>query len=531
MSTGVRALLAALTALALVVAVAVLVGRPATIEGQAVAGARIEQRGPAGSVAPGLDKFYSQALSWSDCEPFATGRDERAAFRAEGLDCARVEVPIDYAKPDGETASIGLLRRPASDQSRRIGSLVVNPGGPGGSGMVAAAALSKQVARNELGERFDLVGFDPRGIGASTPAVRCLTTEERDAERLDLDVDTSPEGVAQTERENADYANRCEQRAGEALLANIGTRDVVRDLDIIRSALGDPKLTYLGYSYGTRIGSVYAQAFTGNVRAMVLDGALDPSQDPVDEVVEQVGAFQGAFEAFAEHCAAEGECPLGNDPARAAAEFRELIDPLIERPVPVKDRKLSYTDATTGVIAALYDDQLWELLNQGLTELADGKGAVLLYLADSYYGRSGGEYSTLTDAFNAIRCVDEPPLTDRAAALEADRRARAAAPFLDDGRPPSAALDVCAFWPVPPTSAPASQIVNGLPPVVVISTTGDPATPYEAGEALTEALGGRLLTYEGTQHTAFLQGIDCVDDVGAAYLIDGALPAEGARCT
>src|SRR5215470_13169436 len=162
------------------------------VEGVAGGGFKVEQRGPAGVVVPGLERLYAQRLWWSDCEPFATGRDERAAFRVKGVECARVDVPLDYAKPDGEVASLGLLRRPASDPTRRIGSLLVNPGGPGASGMVAAATLSKQVGESELGARFDLVGFDPRGIGASTPAVRCLTADERDAERLDLDVDTSP---------------------------------------------------------------------------------------------------------------------------------------------------------------------------------------------------------------------------------------------------------------------------------------------------------------------------------------------------
>jgi pimeloyl-ACP methyl ester carboxylesterase len=522
-------LLAGLVALALIASVLVLARGTRTVEGVA-SGVKVEQRGPAGVTAPGLERLYAQRLWWSDCEPFATGRDESAAFRVKGVECARVDVPLDYTKPDGEVASLGLLRRPASDATRRIGSLLVNPGGPGASGMVAAATLSKQFEGSELGERFDLVGFDPRGIGASIPAVRCLTTEERDAERLDLDVDTSPQGVAQTERESADYADKCKQRVGVELLANIGTRDVARDLDIIRSVLGDQKLTYLGYSYGTRIGTAYAQSFASNVRAMVLDGALDPSQNPVDEVVKQTGAFQHAFEAYARHCASDGKCPLGDDPARAAAEFRNLVGPLIERPIRVKDRKLSYTDAITGLIAGLYDDELWDLIDQGLDELRRGEGTVLLYLADAYYGRSGGEYSTLTDAFTAIRCVDEPPLTDRAKAQETDRRARAAAPFLDDGQPPSAALDVCAFWPVPPTGKPAVPTQTELPPVVVISTTGDPATPYEAGIALAKALGGRLLTYEGNQHTVFMQGVRCVDDAATAYLIDGTLPPEGTRC-
>ena len=508
-----------------------LAGCSAVISGQPEPGSTMEQRGPAGSVPGGLQRFYDQRVAWSDCEPFATVRDERAALRTKGVECARVDVPLDYAKPDGKTVSIAMLRRPAEDQANRIGSLLVNPGGPGGSGMVAAASLVQHVAGRPVGKRFDLVGFDPRGIGASQPPIRCLTTEERDAERLDDDLDTSAVGVAQTELEAKDFAAKCGERVGKDLLATVGSRDVAKDMDVLRSVLGDAKLSYLGYSYGTRIGTAYAEQFPGNVRAMVLDGALDPDQDPVDEAVEQVAGFQAAFEEYARHCADSSRCPLGEDPTTATARFRQLVQPLAGKPIAVGSRKLSYNDAITGVIAALYDDQLWQLLDQGLAELSKGEGKVLLFLADNYYGRSGDAYSTLTDAFAAIRCVDDPPLTDRAAATEADRRARAAAPFLDDGRAPSSALDLCAFWPVPPTGRAGTPDVPGLPPVLVISTTGDPATPYQAGVGLAEALGGRLLTYEGTQHTAFLQGIRCVDDVGMAYLVDGTLPPEGTRCS
>ena len=212
--------------------------------------------------------------------------------------------------------------------------------------------------------------------------------------------------------------------------------------------------------------------------------------------------------------------------------FLDLVRPLGENPVQVDDgRRLSYEDATTGVVQALYSEQLWEHLNTGLNELKQNNGDTLMQLADLYLERDqDGRYSTTQDVFTAVRCVDDPRVTDPNVALEVSRQYKAAAPFLDDGNPPVAVLDACAYWPVPNTSEPHVPNVPGLPKVLVISTTGDPATPYEAGVALAKGLGGGLLTYEATQHTAFLQDNDCVDEAGATYLTDLKLPAEGTRC-
>jgi pimeloyl-ACP methyl ester carboxylesterase len=519
--------------LLLFLALPVLAACTTVMPGRAAPGTEIEQRGPAGVVPAGLERFYGQSLGWEDCAPYATTGSTSAAFKNKSnIECARLEVPLDYTKPTGKTIKIGLLRQRATSPDQRIGSLLINPGGPGGSGMAAAASMAKDVGKTDLGARFDFVGFDPRGIGASEPSVRCLTDTERDEDRLDLDVDTSPAGIAQTEAENKAYADKCAQRNGPDFLENVGTRDVVRDLDVMRSALGDAKLSFIGYSYGTRIGSEYAEAFPANVRALVLDGAVDPTQSEADSLVAQGAGFQKAFTAYATWCAARKDCPLGADPAKANAAFRDLTLPLIQHPVDVEGRKLSYTDAITGAIQAMYSEQLWSALNAGLTELKNNRASTLMLLADTYYDRDEqGKYSSITDAFTAVKCVDDPRQTDKAVLADIARKYKEAAPFLDDGNPPAAALDPCAYWPVPPTATPHTPKADGVPPILVVSTTGDPATPYEAGVNLAKALGGGLITFQGNQHTVYLQGNTCVDTAGNDYLINLKLPASGTTCS
>lgn len=516
----------------LFLAVPLLASCTSIVPGTPTPGASLEKKGPAGVVPAGLERFYSQQLAWEDCGSYATTSATKAQYKnKKKLDCARLEVPLDYAKSDGRTIKLGLLRQRASG-AKRIGSLLLNPGGPGGSGMSTVASLASAVDGTKVGASFDFVGFDPRGVGASEPTVRCLTDQERDADRLDNDVDTSPEGIAQTEAENKAYAEKCAAKAGPEALASVGTREVVRDMDVMRSALGDEKLNYVGFSYGTRIGSEYAETFPANVRALVLDGAVDPTQSEADSLVAQAAGFQKAFTEFSAWCAARKDCALGADASKANSAFRDLTLPLVREQIAVADRKLSYNDAITGAIQAMYSEQLWSALNTGLNELKDKRGAVLLQLADSYFDRDQqGQYSSITDAFTAIKCVDDARLTDRAVLADIARRYKEAAPFLDDGNPPAAPLDACTFWPVPPTAVPHVPQVAGLPPVLVISTTGDPATPYEAGVNLAKALGGGLLTFEGNQHTVYLQGNECVDPAVDDYLVDLKLPAAGTRCS
>lgn len=487
---------------------------------------------PNPGVSPELQRFYAQQLSWGPCGPFATDALDRAAFADAALECSYLEVPLDYAASQARTAQVAVMRKRATDPGARIGSLVTNPGGPGVSGLSRlATTVVPGIGDGEVARRFDLVGFDPRGVGASRPAIDCLTDAERDELRLDYVADTSPAGVAKAEAITQRVVGECVERTGSDVLATAGTRDVARDLDVLRAALGDERLSFLGYSYGTQIGYTYAEAFPMNVRALVLDGAVDPDEDRVQHAVAQAAGFQQAFDAFARWCALR-PCPLGQDAGRATAVFQALTRPLVDAPVPTSDgRRLSYPDAITGVNEALYLDSRWEQLRRGLVALAAGDGTTLELLADAYEERGrDGRYSNTLEAFIAIRCVDDEPLRDPGQTLELDRRTREAAPFRDDGRGASAARDPCAFWPVPPSSTPHRPVVSGLPPVVVVSVTGDPATPYQAGVDLAAALGGRLLSVEGNQHTVVFLGDRCVDDAIIRYLVDLTLPADGARC-
>jgi pimeloyl-ACP methyl ester carboxylesterase len=464
-------------------------------------------------------------VQWAKCVPASAD-----AEIPPGAECGLLSVPIDYSKPDGDVARIAMIRFKATGE--KIGSLVINPGGPGESGIDAAASRATALPES-VRQHFDLVGFDPRGVGLSRPAVWCNSDEENDKLRAEPLVDYSPAGVAHMEQETKDFVGRCVDKMGKEFLANVGTASVAKDLDAIRQTLGDQKLTYLGYSYGTRIGATYAEAFPQHVRAMILDGAVDPNADPVEADVRQAAAFQQAFNDYAADCAKDPTCPLGTDPAKAVDVYKSLVDPLVQNPAKTRDpRKLSYGDAIIGTILPLYSPNLWRHLTQALTELRGGSGDTMLKLADFYMGRDvKGHYDNSTDVRVAINCVDKTPITDRNSAIDEDRRVREAAPFMNYGEfTGHAPLSTCAFWPVPATSQQHEISVKGLPPILVVSTTNDPATPYQAGVDLAKQLGGSLLTFEGTQHTVVFQGNSCVDDIAAKYLVDVVVPPPGAKC-
>jgi pimeloyl-ACP methyl ester carboxylesterase len=465
-------------------------------------------------------------IQWAPCKPASTDQSRIPP----GAECGMLSVPVDYNKTDGDVAQIAMIRFKATGQ--KIGSLIVNPGGPGESGVEAAASLIPTLPQS-VRDRFDLVGFDPRGVANSTPAVWCNSDADNDRLRADPQVDYSPAGVEHIEKETKEFVQRCVDKMGKEFLENLGTANVAKDLDSMRAALGDEKLTYLGYSYGTRIGSAYAEAFPDKVRAMILDGAVDPNADPIEADIRQAAAFQQAFNDYAADCAQSPDCPLGTDPAKAVEVYRSLVAPLVDKPAKTKDpRGLSYSDAIVGTILPLYSPSLWRHLTQALSELKDGKGDTMLTLADLYMGRDAqGHYNNSTDVRVAVNCVDQPAVSDRAKTVEEDRRSREVAPFLSYGEfTGHAPLETCAFWPVPPTSTPHEIKVNGLPPILVVSTTNDPATPYQAGVDLAKQLGGTLLTFDGTQHTVVFQGNACVDEIAARYLVDVTVPPPNTRC-
>lgn len=479
---------------------------------------------------PDLTEFYDQQIAFEPCAPYATTAVDEQLFANDRYECARVQVPLDYADPDGPRGEVALLRLPA--RGEKIGSLVLNPGGPGGSGMSFAAQLAPLWAEGPVGERFDVIGFDPRGVGASTPQANCYTDAEKDRGE-----DFAGSLVPDVPDEEAarQVAQRCaEGSGGPEALASFGTTNVVRDMDVLRSVLGDEKLSYMGWSYGTQLGAMYAEAFPRNVRALALDGAFDPDLTTTEFHIAQMAGIQQAFDRFAASCATSADCPLGTDPARATEAFQDLIRPLLENPAPTADgRGLTYNDAMTAVTSALYSSSLWPKAIEGLAELAAGRGDLLQAQRDTAVGRGpDGRYSNSGDAVYAIRCMDSPRRTP-AEQTEFARQISAAAPFTDLGLPVPESHHECEAWPEPPTM-PQPWITGpvDVPPTLTVSITGDPATPYQGGINLARVLGGSLLTVEGAQHGIALLGQSkCVDDIVADYLVNLRTPPEGARCT
>ncbi|MEU9979825.1 alpha/beta hydrolase [Streptomyces sp. NPDC050856] len=481
------------------------------------------------------EDLAAQKLEWSKCP--APSVDEGGGTAPSPLpggaqwECAFMDAPLDYADPGGETIELALIRAKARDRSRRIGSLVFNFGGPGGSGITALPSFAKDY--EPLRARYDLVSFDPRGVGRSQ-GVECQDDQELDAFYA---LDSSPDdaGEERAYQEGLEkFTEACEKNSGP-LLPHVGTTSAARDMDLMRQVLGDRKLYYFGISYGTELGGVYAHLFPGNVGRAVFDAVVDPTGTAEQGALGQAKGFQLALDNFARDCVRRGDaCKLpGRDPGEIERFITGLLAELDKKPVPgIGDRRLTQSQATNGIAQALYSKEYWPYLEQGLDEADGGDGALLLALSDSMNGRDqNGDYSNVQAANAAINCADDKARFSPARTRAALPRFRAASPVFGDFL--AWGLLTCSRWPVPGASEHPDVSAPGAAPVVVIGNTGDPATPYEGARAMAAALGkgvGVELTYRGQGHGAYNSGDRCVQRAVNAYLLDGRVPAAGTVC-
>jgi pimeloyl-ACP methyl ester carboxylesterase len=472
---------------------------------------------PSASASPtntALDRFYKQHIEWHGCEG--------------GFQCATFVVPADYAKPTGATLKISAIRLKSS--GRHDGSLFINPGGPGGSAIDYVRA-ARQVIPSSVRKHYDVVGYDPRGVGDSAP-VRCVSGAFLDRfNALDPLVSSQRQATIDMAKQ---FAASCKTKAGN-LLGHVATIDAARDMDVLRALVGDPKLTYLGKSYGTYLGALYANLFPKRVRALILDGAVDPAESAENSLRIQARGFETALKAFLQNCASNN-CSLGSTYSSALAEFDRLFQSAASNPLPGDNYQ--YADGRTvdravfeyGVASALYSRNEWSFLRDALADAQNGKGGRLLALMDRLTERdSDGHYSNLIESNVSISCVDRPaPRSLAAIEKNASVWGKESPHF---GAYEAWGLVACVYWPVPAVVKNMPLRAHGAPPILVIGTSRDPATPYVDAQRLASELdSGVLLSYDGDGHTVYGDGNGCVDSIGNDYLLDLKVPRAGTKC-
>ncbi len=440
----------------------------------------------------------NDTLDWEDC-----------SFG----ECAELDVPVDYDQPDGPTLTLSIARAPA--QGERIGALFVNPGGPGGTATDFVSAMEFSLP-SDIVEHFDIVGVDPRGLGSSE--IDCGDNPDpQELYGVDYTID-SPEDTTALLDVSQEYVDACEAAAGD-LLPFLGTENVARDIDAVREAMGDEQLSYLGYSYGTAIGQMLAQLFPDRIRAMVLDGVLELGPTGVELATAQATGFETALQSYAEACNADDDCPLAPDAIGAIEQLQAQVE---QAPIPADPRDLGPGELSTGLAYPLYDPMLWSDLSEAVANALDGDGTDMVGLADEYLDLAD------TDIYFAVGCLDSdwPDTADEL--LAAGKAAAVESPHFGEAIVNDYVR--CAIWPAEEEPLPAVT-APGTPPIVVVSTRNDPATPYEAGVRTAERLeSGVLLTYEGDGHTVVGQGVECVDDAVTSYLVDLEPPEDGTTC-
>jgi pimeloyl-ACP methyl ester carboxylesterase len=464
-----------------------------------------------------LQPFYGQVLDWESCGgPFL---------------CAEATAPLDWANPGGDTVKLALIKKPTSG-SNKLGTLFVNPGGPGGSAYDFVQQSADNAAHPSLQEGYDLIGYDPRGTGHSD-AVHCLTDEERDAYLYDIIPGErgSEEWIANYTKAAKDFADKCAANTGP-LLEFIDTDSTTRDLDMLRAVVGDPKLNYLGYSYGTFLGAEYAENFPDKVGRMVLDGAEDPASGGFDISISQAAGFENALKNYLESCVSGSDCWFDGTADQALTRVQQLLGQVEKSPIRSSDgRELGASNLLTAIFYPLYNEGNWPYLDDLFSSVEDGQADFAFQLADAYNSRNpDGTYAdNLIESFNAISCADYPATTDPAVVAEQNKELIAASPTVG---PYWTFGDIsCSQWPYPSRRVPAPVTAAGSEPILVVGTTGDPATPYKWAEALADQLeNGHLVTFQGEGHTAY-NSSSCVADVVDAYFLQGTVPSADPNCT
>jgi pimeloyl-ACP methyl ester carboxylesterase len=467
-----------------------------------------------------LADFYTQKLDWTPCPDNAKHR------------CATMEVPVDYAKPTGDRFTLALRKAPATDPSKRVGSLVINPGGPGGSG-VEYAQYASFVFSPAVRAAYDVVGFDPRGIGASSP-VRCLTNSDMD---LLFSADPTPDSAAERSTLLADVdgvTKRCAARGG-ARAMHMSTTEVARDMDVMRVLLGDSKLNFFGGSYGTFLGAVYADTFPERVGRMVLDSAMSPNQTEQQEMTYDIQGFESSIDAFIDWCVARSDCALGSDKAGARQKIVDLLDAVEKKGLTTSKPGLTTIgEGWVGfsIFMCLYSDTSWPTLNKGLAQALTGKGDILLAKGMSVVERGiTGDYapSTYLQAMIPVRCADWPRSTTDASLEAEQKKAQAAHPLW--ARMTGELYDNCRTWPTAGRTPKGTTLAQGAGPILVIGNERDPATPIGGTKQLAKDLAsGVLLTSDHDGHGTYYAGNSCVDSAVDGYLLRGTAPADGTTC-
>ncbi|MBO1415450.1 alpha/beta hydrolase [Streptomyces sp. FH025] len=484
-----------------------------------------------GAVA-GASGLAAQQLAWHSC-PAPSAAQGGGTAPAGDWQCATLKVPLDHDKPDGPTIDLALIRSRAKDEQNRLGSLIFNFGGPGASGVATLPALASTYA--SLNTRYDLVSFDPRGVGASA-GVKCLDDHGMDVNAAVDNTPATPAEVKALDESNAQFTAACEHNSG-AVLPYVDTESAARDLDLMRQVLGDDKLSYFGISYGTQLGGVYAHLFPKEVGRVVLDSVVDPTKDPEQLALGQAQGFQLAFEDFMKACAAQlgASCPTGAGGAEGTAKVAGLLQDLEHSPLPTAGgRQLTESLAVTGIAGALYSQETWPALAVGLTEATQrGAGDTLLKLADALLGRdSQGHYNNLNAANRAISCVDARQRYSDQDVEQKLSQFRAASPVF--GAFTAWGLTGCTGWPVAGKTDHPEVSAEGAAPILVVGTTGDPATPVEGARAMAEQLGpgvGITVTLNGEGHGGYNSGNPCLKRTVDAYLLDGTVPSNGTTCS